>query len=130
MTRLRGWCSCGGPLWREQWHPLTSESWVTCRLCDLEVRGSERWSSRGGVYDLAALNAYATLRTMTANLWHDRRDEANDTANSPARSTWLPPGANDPTNVRGGTMAIASQIYGVSFAVAGNARRRRNHQPR
>ena len=81
MTRLRGWCSCGGPLWRVSYGEERTKK--GCRLC---------WITTRRTWGKANLLLLATAHRD----WSDRRDEANDTANSRAMSTWLPPeGASD-----------------------------------
>ena len=91
MTSLRGWCSCGGPLWRE--NPWDDS--VYCRLCRIVGMTSQqvRWhddEERG--YDIEGVSINALLYDE----WPSRSIViCNDTTNSPATSTWLPANVRD-----------------------------------
>lgn len=74
MTLLRGWCPCGGPLWRFDARPGRGADGV-CRLCSLE---SYEWRFSS---------------------WHDvDRADANSTSATAATSMWLPRGAREYRN--------------------------------
>lgn len=87
------WCEkCGGPVWRD---PRSYEQgWNCihgCRLCWLEeVSGVRRFGS---------------------GQWGERVADANSTDNSPATSTWLPPGARESVQVHAVNPATALQMW-------------------
>jgi hypothetical protein len=72
--KVKGWCRCGGPLWRED----------GCQLCRLEAEA--QWADRMQVDERRGWSPIADMGAPTPSAdFHDRRPT----------SQWLPPGQRD-----------------------------------
>lgn len=79
----------------------------------------------GAATDTTGMASAATAAIAPSPAQRGSPADANDTANTAATSTWLPPGANDPTSVRGGTISVAAGLLKCSISGAYEARRMR-----
>jgi len=97
MTHQRGWCPCGGPLWRVFKSNAFWPAHTPCRLCWLEETGPH----------LKLTTKYMEQEARARHI-----ADCNSTADTAATSTWLPRGAEPMSLVRSTTFMT---MLGLTF---------------